>query len=75
VFLEWCHEKGVIVQVPEIEVPGTDEQRMDATERRAFTEDDMEAFLWALAIMGKGRALRIYVVLFETWHRSPPSRR
>jgi integrase len=69
VFLEWCRDKGVIEQVPEIEVPGTDEQRMDASERRAFTEDEMESFLWALALMGERRALRIYTVLFETWQR------
>jgi hypothetical protein len=59
----------VIEEVPDIEVPSTDEQRMDASDRRAFTEDEMEMFLWALAIMGEGRALRIYIALFETWQR------
>jgi integrase len=68
-FLEWCRDKGVIEDVPEVEVPGTDEQRMDASDRRAFTEDEMEMFLWALAVMGEGHALRIYITLFETWQR------
>jgi integrase len=68
-FLQWCHDRGVIEQVPELEVPSTDEQRMDAAERRPFTEDEMEAYLWALALSGEGRALRIYTVLFETWQR------
>jgi integrase len=68
-FLTWCRTKGIIEQVPTLAVPTTDEQRADASERRAFTEDEMEAFLWALALLGEGRALRIYTVLFETWQR------
>jgi len=68
-FLRWCSDKGIILQVPELEGPTTDEQRMDAMERRALTEDEMESFLWALALQGEARALRIYTVLFETWQR------
>jgi integrase len=68
-FLEWCKNKHVIEEVPVLDVPSTKDQRMDGSERRAFTEDEMEQFLWALAIMGEGRALRIYVTLFETWQR------
>ena len=64
-----CRCRGIIEDVPEIEVPTTDEQRMDANDRRAFTEDEMEMFLWALATMGEGRALRIYITLLETWQR------
>jgi integrase len=68
-FLSWCQQKGVVAEVPKLGTPSTDEQRMDMSERRAFTEEEMEAFLWALALQEEGRALRIYTVLFETWQR------
>lgn len=68
-FLEWCQQKGIIQTVPQLEGPSTKEQRMDSNQRRALTVDEMEAFLWALALMGEDRALRIYIVLLETWQR------
>jgi integrase len=68
-FLEWCKAKHIIDDVAVIDVPSTKDQRMDGNARRAFTEDEMERFLWALALMGEGRALRIYITLFETWQR------
>jgi integrase len=68
-FLAWCQGKHIIEEVPAIEVPSAKDQGMDRSDRRAFTEEEMESFLWALAILGERRALRIYTVLFETWQR------
>lgn len=68
-FLRYCASRGVIATVPEIKSPPMKLQKADRAPLRPFDEEEMEAFLWALAIMGEGRALRAYTTLFETWVR------
>lgn len=70
-FLRFCNDRGAIETVPEIRLTKKESKaaREGGAARTAFEAEQREAFLWALALMGYGRALRIYTVLFETWVR------
>jgi integrase len=68
-FLRWCHAQGAIASVPEIKSPSTTAQKLERAPRVGLEEEQQDAFLWALAIMGERRALHAYTTLFETWQR------
>lgn len=68
-FLRWCAAKGYVTSVPELKSPSTKAQNLEKAPRRAFDEEQQEAFLWALAVLGESRALHVYTTLFETWQR------
>lgn len=68
-FLRWCADQGHIESVPEIKNPTFKQLAADRAYLRPLDADEQQAFLWALAIEGEGRALRVYIALFETWMR------
>lgn len=68
-FLRYCAARGVIATVPELKSPPTKMQKAERAPLLPMDEDQREAFLWALAILGESRALRVYTALFETWVR------
>lgn len=68
-FLRWCQARGAIASVPELKSPSTTAQKLERAPRVGLEEEQQEAFLWALAIMGERRALHAYTTLFETWQR------
>jgi hypothetical protein len=70
-FLRFCADRGALETVPEIRLSTKEAKasRERTSPRVAFDGDQREAFLWALAVMNEGRALRVYTVLFETWMR------
>lgn len=68
-FLRWCADGGVIESVPELKNPTGKQLAADRAYLRPLNEDEQEAFLWALALADEGRALRVYIALFQTWVR------
>lgn len=63
-FLRYCHGRGILVTVPEIESPPTKDQQAEEGTRAALTDSGRERFLRALAQLGEQRAHRIYTALF-----------
>jgi integrase len=68
-FVRFCAGLGVVDSVPELRNPTTKQLASDRAYLRPLVADERGAFLWALAIAGEARALRIYIALFETWMR------
>lgn len=68
-FLRYCAEVGAITSVPEIKNPTSKQLAADRKHPRPLTEDEQGMFLWALALEGEARPLRVYLTLFETWMR------
>lgn len=68
-FLRWCCSRGYIPSVPELKAPSRKQQKAEKAPRAAMDRDQIEAFLWAVALLGERRALHVYTVAFETWQR------
>jgi integrase len=68
-FLRYCAGLGAVESVPEIKNPSAKQLAGDRAYLRPLDSDERGAFLWALAVEGEARALRIYIALFETWMR------
>jgi hypothetical protein len=66
-FLRYCAGLGAVESVPEIKNPSAKQLAGDRAYLRPLDSDERGAFLWALAVEGEARALRIYIALFETW--------
>lgn len=71
-FLRWCKKKNAISDVPELKSPTAKQQKSERAKKSAMTTEQREAFLWALALLGEARALRVYIVLYQTWLRKRP---
>lgn len=68
-FLRYCVARDILQTMPEIKSPTLKDRKRDRAKKTAMDEYQREAFLWALAILGEARALRIYCTMFETWQR------
>jgi hypothetical protein len=60
---------GALDGVPEVRNPTAKQLAADRAYLRPLDRDEQERFLWALALSEQGRALHVYIALFETWMR------
>jgi integrase len=60
---------GAVESVPEIKNPSAKQLAEIGHICDHWIVTSRGAFLWALAVEGEARALRIYIALFETWMR------
>lgn len=68
-FLRYCAGVGATESVPELRNPTAKLLAADRAYLRPLDADEKQALLWALALAGESRALRVYIALFETWMR------
>ena len=66
--MRWCHKRGLLETVPELNPPSSVDQKADSAPRKAMSEKQVATFIATLRQLGLERAADL-VGGFQAWRR------